>query len=41
MFFERDGRAQSSDNLNSNYHLQLAIPIENWEFDFTFPRKAL
>ena len=40
-FFARDGKAKSFDRLHSNYSLVLAVPIENWQFDFTFARKSL
>jgi hypothetical protein len=38
LLFARDGNAKSSDSMHSNYRLGLSIPIEGWQFDFTFPR---
>jgi len=39
LFFERDGRAQAIDMMNSNYTLGLTVRISGWQFNFAFPRK--
>jgi hypothetical protein len=38
-FFTRDGSAKSSDRMHSNYSLGLTVPVETWNFEFTFPRR--
>jgi len=40
-FFTRDGNAKSSDRMHSNYSLRMTVSVENWHFEFTFPRRKM